>query len=151
MFVVEITFPSCSTSSLFKKTYRSLRHASIELKVSYYFLYNCYHHQHKNQFTRFFKIYRVDGNGDKLEYRSPKKKNKNNDLKQLVRNKPNSKLKKCNKSKTKIQLNRKKKIKEESHNEWVSNGEVNSEEHDTSEHVSKKTWCGHWKLWSFGN
>lgn len=155
MFTVEISFPphedlqsSTSSSSLFKKTYRSLRHASIELKVSYYFLYNCYHLQHNNQFTRFFKIYRVDKKGNKLPYRLPKKK-KNKNLKQLsIKTSDNiKKRKKNNKNQVSKKHKKKKNIEQD---ERVSNGEVNTEEHDTGKHVPKKTWCGHWKLWSLG-
>ncbi len=125
MFCVQINFPptSSSISSLFKKTYRSLRHASIELNVSYYFLYNCYHKQHKNQFTRFFNIYRVDENNNKLKYKLPKKKNKKrkntNDLKHLVRNKPIKTGKKSKKTKTKNQV----KKKESAQDEWVTRNE----------------------------
>ncbi len=145
MFVVEINFPPLS--SLFKKTYRSLRHASIELKVSYYFFYNCYHHQHNNQFTRFFTIYRVDENNNQLEYKPPKKKRiSNNDLKQFVR-KPQNANKRSKKIKTKTKLQ----VKKTRQDEWVPERRNDRKEHDTNKHVTEKTGCSHWKLWSFGD
>lgn len=166
MFIVEVNFPpnqnlKCSScSSLFKKKYRSLRHASLELKVSYYFLYNCYHRQHNNQFTSFFNIYRVDDKGNKLQYKPPKKKKRKNphDLKQLRKPlnnfKPNKKCKKTKtKTKTKIQVKGKGKGKGkrlELQYEWIS-GKINSEEHNTQQHVPQKTRCNQWKLWSFNS
>lgn len=178
MFVVEITFPpiNLKTSLLFeKKTYRSLRHASIELKVSYYFLYNCYHKQHNNQFTRFFNIYRVDRNGNKLDYKPPKKKKKrSDDLKQFKKTKLSQKRQKTE-TETKTQV--RDKTEEEEHGcthrqqyqpqQWPQrlvskdfphhrqrcghDEKHNAKDDDTEQYVSKTIRCNQWKLWSFTN
>ena len=39
--------------------YKSIRQASKDLDMSYYFLWNCYHGRHHNQFSRFVVIERL--------------------------------------------------------------------------------------------
>lgn len=58
LFKIDICIPFISkeTSTFF---YKSLREASLELNLSYYFLYNCYHDLHHNQFSVYFKIIKV--------------------------------------------------------------------------------------------
>ena len=71
MFRVRIFYPPAMTAPVVKY-YKSLRHAAINLKTSYYFLYNCYHKRHSNQFSSFFTVHEVDGDGVPLPYREPR-------------------------------------------------------------------------------
>ncbi len=151
MFAIEITFPptNIKTSPVFKRTYRSLRHASIKLDVSYYFLYNCYHQQHNNQFTRFFKIYRVDQKGNRLNYRSPKKKNKKkHGLKQLlIKKRIVNKKQKRNETETETKID---KTQQDGDGQRCGDDEKhNGKDDDTKQYVSKTSRSNQWKLWSF--
>lgn len=55
MIQVCIFFPLIMENT-FENTYKSIRQASIELGLSYYFLYNCFHCKHRNQFRKFIKV-----------------------------------------------------------------------------------------------
>lgn len=71
MFEIKIFFPKLMENAITFR-FKSLRAASIGLDVSYYFLYNCYHEKHKNQFTSFFRINKMSVNGEYLPYGRPK-------------------------------------------------------------------------------
>lgn len=40
--------------------FKSIRQAALELGFSYYFLYNCFHQKHDNQFKKFISITKCD-------------------------------------------------------------------------------------------
>lgn len=75
MFRVTIFYPPAMTTPVVKY-YKSLRHASMNLQTSYYFLYNCYHRRHNNQFSQFFDVQEVDGDGRTMPYRKPRNSDK---------------------------------------------------------------------------
>ena len=53
--------------------FTSINAAAKSLNVSYYFLYNCYHQTHHNQFAKFFKITKMDpSTGKYLPYSAPR-------------------------------------------------------------------------------
>ena len=73
-FKVEVYYPHLM-SKVKVETYKSLREASKDLNTTYYFLYNCYHKKHNNQFSKFYRISRINAAGNELCYRPPKKHN----------------------------------------------------------------------------
>ena len=46
--------------------YDSLSEAAIKTKISYHFLYNCLNSDNNNNFANFFKLRRIDPNGNEL-------------------------------------------------------------------------------------
>lgn len=68
MFEVVTNFPKCEVEDQkydhtnAAKIFKSIRQASHELGLSYYFLWNCYHKKHHNQFSRFVNVRKISGN-----------------------------------------------------------------------------------------
>ena len=87
MFRVEVYMKSVMVRPVVKY-YKSLREASLDLGTSYYFLYNCYHRKHHNQFSSFFSVVEVDSETflDK-PYREPRVNNRPKYM-NIVKNEP---------------------------------------------------------------
>jgi hypothetical protein len=140
------------------KYFKSLRHAAINLQTSYYFLYNCYHKRHNNQFSKFFTVHEVDGDGVTMPYRKPRsnehrgaKKKKNNKTTRTVFKKMVNTGKKAghikpSSTRTQSKTSSKSKSITSDNAKQKTNGSGLCS--DTELWPSSSGWCNSWEQWA---